>query len=67
MIDKILLTNNADLLTAKDSIFNATQTDNTLQLDSYQLKMLMMSDKDIENCALISETDLEKEDAEWMN
>jgi hypothetical protein len=67
LIDKILLTSNADLLDAIDSILNATQTEHALKLNSYQLEMLMMSEKDIEDGALISETDLEKEDAEWMD
>ncbi|WP_031426463.1 hypothetical protein [Flavimarina sp. Hel_I_48] len=67
LIDKILLTDNADLLSAIDSIFNATQTSDSLKLDSYQLEMLMMSEKDIENGNLISEADLEKEDAKWMD
>jgi len=67
LIDKILLTDNADLLSAIDSIFNATQHSKHFKLDSYQLEMLMMSEKNIENGNLISETDLEKEDAEWMD
>lgn len=67
LIDKILLTSNTDLLDAINSILDATQTEPNLELDSYQLEMLMMSEKDIENGALISEEELEKEDSKWMD
>lgn len=67
LIDKIMVTNNEQLLIAIDSIFNLTQTKDELFLDSHQIEMLMMSENDIQQGNLISETDLRKEDAKWMS
>ena len=67
LIDKIMVTNNEQLLIAIDSIFNSTQTKDKLILDSHQIEMLMMSENDIQQGNLISETDLRKEDAKWMS
>ena len=43
------------------------KSEEKLILNSHQIEMLMMSENDIEQANLISETDLEKEDAEWMD
>lgn len=67
LIDRILVTKNKQLLNAIDIIFNSTQTDEKLALNSHQIEMLMMSENDIEKGNLISEMDLEKADAEWMD
>lgn len=67
LIDKIMVTNNEQLLNAIDTIFNSTQTKDKLSLDSHQIEMLMMSENDIQQGNLISETDLRKEDAKWMS
>ena len=67
LIDKIMVTKNEQLLIAIDSIFNSTQTKDKLSLDSHQIEMLMMSENDIQQGNLISETDLRKEDAKWMS
>jgi len=67
LIDQILITKNEKLLAAIENIFNATATEEKLALDSYQVEMLLMSEKDIEENRLISEADLEKEDSKWMN
>ena len=67
LIDKILLTKNEELLNAIDTIFNSTQVDNKLNLNSYQIEMLMMSETDIEQGKLISETELKEEDERWIN
>ena len=66
LIDRIMITKNEQFLNAIDSIFNSTQLDEKLFLDSHQIEMLMMSENDIEQGQLISETDLEKEDSQWM-
>ena len=66
LIDRILVAKNEQLLTAIDTIFDSTQRDETLTLSSSQIEMLMMSEKDIEQGNLISETDLKNADAEWM-
>ncbi|MFV0346155.1 MAG: hypothetical protein ACK5IQ_07910 [Bacteroidales bacterium] len=66
LIDRIMLTDNEQLLSVIDGILNSTQTEDKLTLDAYQIEMLMMSERDIEEGRLISEEDLEKEDSEWM-
>jgi len=67
LIDRILATKNEKLLNAISSIFESTQTDETLSLTSEQVEMLLMSEKDIENGDLISESELHKTDSKWMN
>jgi len=67
LIDRILATKNEKLLKAISNIFESTQIDETLALTSEQIEMLYMSEKDIENGNLISESDLNKADAEWLN
>jgi dihydrofolate reductase len=67
LIDRILVTENKQLLNAIDTIFGSTKEDGKLSLNTHQIEMLMMSEKDIENGELISEEDLEEEDAEWMD
>jgi hypothetical protein len=67
LIDRIMATNNEQLLSAIENIFNSTQTDDKMSLDSYQIEMLMMSEKDIQQGDLISESDLKEEDSKWMN
>lgn len=67
LIDRIMTTKNEQLLSAIDSIFHSTQEDERWSLNSYQIEMLMMSEKDIEQGNLISEEDLKKADSEWMD
>ncbi|TQO36945.1 hypothetical protein GQ41_1534 [Arenibacter algicola] len=67
LIDQIMVTKNEKLLAAIESILNSTEIDNQLTLDSDHIEMLMMSEMDIENDNLISESDLRKEDSEWMD
>ena len=67
LIDRILVTKNEKLLKAIDTIFSSTQDDEKLTLNSHQIEMLMMSERDIEQGNLISESDLKKADSEWMN
>ena len=67
LIDRILVTKNEQLLNAIDTIFDSTQSNEKLALNSHQIEMLLMSENDIEQGNLISETDLEKADIEWMN
>lgn len=67
LIDRIMVTNNEQLLSAIENIFNSTQTDDKLILDSHQIEMLMMSENDIQQGDLISESDLKDEDSKWMN
>jgi hypothetical protein len=67
LIDRIMVTNNEQLLSAIENIFNSTQTDDKMILDSHQIEMLMMSENDIQQGDLISESDLKDEDSKWMN
>jgi len=66
LIDRILATKNEMLLKAIGNIFDSTQIEELLTLTSEQIEMLLMSEKDIENGNLISESDLNKTDAEWL-
>lgn len=67
LIDKIMVTNNEQFLNAIDNIFSSTQTETKLALDSHQIEMLLMSEKDINSGNLISEADLKKTDSQWMD
>jgi len=67
LIDRILATKNEKLLVAISNIFESTQSDNVVSLSSEQIEMLLMSEKDIEKGDLISESELNKSDTEWLN
>ena len=67
LIDRIKSTENKQLLQAINSIFESTQTDSLISLRSEQIEMLMMSEKDIENGNLVSESKLGKSDDEWLD
>jgi len=67
LIDRIMVTKNEELLAAIESILNSMETDERLTLNSHQIEMLLMSEKDIEKGNFISENDLRKEDSEWMD
>jgi hypothetical protein len=67
LIDKIMVTDNEQLLNAIDNIFNSTQKEDKLVLDSHQIEMLLMSESDSKLGNLISETDLKKADSKWMD
>ncbi|WP_339922248.1 hypothetical protein [uncultured Cyclobacterium sp.] len=67
MIDRIKVSENEKLLEALEGILNSTENDGRLALNAYPIEVLQMSVKDIENGDLISETDLRKEDSEWMD
>ena len=67
LIDRILATRNEKLLQAISAIFESTLTDDVLSLSSEQIEMLLMSEKDIENGNLISESELNDLDSKWLN
>ncbi len=66
LINRILATKNENLLLAVDTIFETAQPNEVLSLTSEQIEMLLMSDLDIASGNLISEDELNKLDAEWM-
>lgn len=67
LIDRILATKNEKLLQAISTIFESAQTDDILSLSSEQIEMLLMSEKDIENGNIISESELNDSGAKWLN
>jgi hypothetical protein len=67
LIDKIMVTDNEELLNAIENIFNSTQKEDKLNLDSDQIEMLLMSENDIKLGNLISDADLKKADSKWMD
>lgn len=66
LVDRIMLTDNEPLLKAIEGILNSTQNKDKMKLDSYQIEMLRMSENDIIQGNLISESDLQKDDSKWM-
>jgi len=67
LIDKVLATNNKQLLKAIDSIFESVAIDEKILLTSEQIEMLLMSDTEIERGEIISEAELDKMDEEWLS
>ena len=67
LIDRIMVTNNEQLLNAIDSIFSSTQAEDKLTLNSQQIEMLLMSENDIKQGNLISENELKNADSKWMD
>ena len=67
LIDKIIATKNEKLLQTLANIFESTQPEETIQLSSKQIEMLMMSEDDIKHEKLILEDELRKIDLEWLN
>ena len=66
IIDKILSINSEELLSAFNKIL-VSNSDAPLSLSKEQIEMLKMSDEDIKNGDLISQNDIDKMDAEWIN
>ncbi len=67
LIDSKLVTRNEQLLEAVQSIFDATQSEEIISLSSQQIEMLAMSENDILNGKLVSESELDKRDLEWLS
>ncbi len=66
IIDKILSIKNEELLSAFNKILSSNNETST-SLTKEQIEMLKMSDADIENGDLISQSEIDKMDAEWIN
>ena len=67
LIDRILATRNEQLLEAIKSIFDSTQPEEIIALSTEQIEMLSMSEDDIENGKLVSESELSKSDSKWLS
>lgn len=66
VIDRVMVSENSELLEAIEKILSSTEAEERINLTSEQVEMLMMSEDDILNNRLISEEDLEKQDKEWL-
>ena len=67
IIDKLLTISNKDYLTALYQLVQSSAVDNNkVQLTEEQVLMLKLSDKDIKNNRLISQSQLDKEDMKWL-
>lgn len=66
LIDRILATRNEQLLDAIKTIFDATQSEESITLSTEQIEMLSMSEKDIKDGKLVSESELKKRDSQWL-
>ncbi len=67
LIDRILATRNERLLEAIKNIFDSTQSEDIIALSTEQIEMLSMSEKDIEDGKLVSESELSKRDSKWLS
>jgi hypothetical protein len=67
LIDKILTISDKDYLTALHKLIQPDFIEKpTVKLTEEQVLMLKMSDRDIANGKLVSQTDLDKSDLEWL-
>ena len=67
IIDKLLTINNKDYLSALYQLVNKSSIDNdTVKLTEEQILMLQLSDNDIKNGNLISQSQLDKDDLQWL-
>jgi hypothetical protein len=66
IIDKLLAINNSELLSAFNKILE-NNPEKPISLDKSQLEMLKMSEEDILAKRLISQSEIDKEDAKWLD
>lgn len=66
LIDKILSIKNEKLLSTLGSILTSNSKAST-SFTKEQIEMLKMSDTDIENGHIISQSEIDKMDAEWLS
>ena len=66
VIDKLLAINNSELLSAFNKILEANP-EKPISLDESQIEMLKMSEEDIISGRLISQSEIDKEDAKWLD
>lgn len=68
IIDKLLTIKENDYLSALYKLVDASSVDHdTVNLTEEQLLMLQLSDKDIEDGRLITQSQLDKDDLKWLN
>ena len=67
IIDKLLTISNKDYLNALYQLVNSSTIDkDKVKLTEEQTLMLKLSDKDIKNGRLISQSQLDKDDLKWL-
>jgi len=67
IIDKLLTISNKDYLTALYQLINNRSIENEkVELTEEQILMLQLSEHDIENGNLITQTELDKSDFKWL-
>lgn len=67
IIDKLLTISNKDYLAALYQLVQSSSVDkDKVKLTEEQILMLKLSDKDIKNNRLISQSQLDKEDLKWL-
>ena len=66
VIDKLLAINNSELLSAFNKILEENP-EKPISLDESQIEMLKMSEEDIISGRLISQSEIDKEDAKWLD
>ncbi len=67
LVDRILAVQDEKFLEAVERIFVTTQKEEIVKLYPEQREMLMMSDADIAEGNVVSESELEKLDSQWMH
>ncbi len=66
LVDRILAVQDEKFLEAVERIFVTTQKEEIVKLYPEQREMLMMSDADIAEGNVVSESELEKLDSQWL-
>ena len=67
LIQKILSTDNIDLLRALDDMISNRTSPQTINLTQEQIDMLQMSNQDIQAGRTMDQSTLDKIDLEWLN
>jgi hypothetical protein len=66
LVDRILAVQDEKFLEAVERIFVTTQKEEIVKLYPEQREMLMMSDADIVDGNIVSESELDKLDSQWL-
>jgi hypothetical protein len=67
IIDKLLTISNKEYLNALYNLVNSNKLDaEIIQLSAAQIKLLNLSDEDINNNRVVSQEDLDQQDVEWL-
>jgi len=66
LVDRILAAQDEKFLEAVERIFVTTQKEEIVKLYPEQKEMLMMSDADIVDGNVVSESELDKLDSQWL-